>query len=163
MGGGYVAYDTESTSQLKGTVMFYLLQIIARSVISKTDGNIDFYVNSDNFLNSLPAKLNVSTSQIWPMATGLPPLILQHYITVLCLISIYIYFLPQDCVCVSLAPNSDWHRVGASQTSINVCGRVERREGEEANWVQQFVDGSSYSHCFGHGMDGTRKPETIYC
>lgn len=130
MGGGYVTYDTESTSQLKGTVVFYLLQIIARCVISKTDGNIDFYVNSDSFLNSLPAKLNVSTSQIWPMATGLPPLMLQHCITASCLISTYMYFLPQDCVRVSLAPNSDWHRVGASRTSISVCGRVERREGE---------------------------------
>ena len=40
------------------------------------------------------------------MATGLPPPLLQHYITVLHLLSIYMNFLPEDCVLMSLSPNT---------------------------------------------------------
>lgn len=52
------------------------------------------------------------------MTTSLPPMVMQHYMIGLHLISVYMYFLPQEYVLVFLA-HSDWYMVGASQTSIN--------------------------------------------
>lgn len=106
-------------SHLKGTVTFHF-QLLPDLLFPKNIYMeiLIFTSTLPIFRNSLLATLNRPAGQIWPMNTSLPPMVMQHYMIGLHLISIYIYFLPQDCVLVFLA-HSDWYMVGASQTSIN--------------------------------------------